>query len=506
MRKVYLESVPASTALERLFAALVPGRRPVETVPAAEALGRVTARPVMAAISSPHYHASAMDGIAVRAGDTFGAAETAPVALTLGKNAFWVDTGDPLPPGCDAVIMVEELNQLPDSRVEIIHPAVPWQHVRSIGEDLVATEMVVPEGTLVRPAEVGALLAAGISRIEAYRRPVVTFIPTGNELVEPRPDPGVGELIEFNSRVVLSMVGEWGGQPVRHAIVRDDRGALREAIGKAVAESDVVIVNAGSSAGSEDYTCEILAELGDVLAHGIAIKPGKPAMLGVCGGKPVMGLPGYPVSTWLTADLFFKPVVYWLQGHPAPSRRRLTATLSRQVTSPMGVDDFIRVKLGRVGDRWVCSPMGKGAGVISSLVRADGLLVVPAGREGCAEGQQVEVELLRPRQRLETTVLISGTHDMTLDLMDTLLRRPAPLPGFRAHTGSLGGLVALKRGEAHMAAVHLLDETTGEYNDSYVRRYYGSPLCWSSGPPGAGLPGAQGQSERGYGFQRSGPF
>lgn len=482
-RKIYLESVAPDQALARLTEALnAAGWGPrSETVAVDDALGRITAAPVIARISAPHYNASAVDGVAVRSRDTFQAMETNPVYLTFGENAFWVDTGDPVPPGSDAVIMVEDVNLTSDghtqgARCEILAPAAPWQHIRPIGEDVVATEIILPEGHRLRPQDLGALLAAGVLEILVVKRPVVTFIPTGTELVNPRPDPRSGEIIEFNSRVVLGQVAEWGGIPRRHPIVVDNYAQIREAVLKAVETSDIVIVNAGSSAGSEDFTVHVLGELGQVLAHGVAIKPGKPVMMGIIQGKPVIGLPGYPVSTWLTSDLFVKPLVSRALGADTPKRPTITATLARRLTSPMGVEDYVRVKLGRVGDKLVATPISRGAGVISSLVRADGLLVVPAGREGIGEGQQVPVELLRPLDEIQETVVATGSHDTALDLMASFLRRTGA--GYflsSAHVGSLGGLTALKRGEAHMAGTHMLDEATGDYNVSYVKRYYGRP-------------------------------
>jgi putative molybdopterin biosynthesis protein len=483
MRKIYLESVAPEEALQRLFAALdAVGWGPKEERIAVDAaLGRITARPVTARISAPHYNASAMDGVAVKASTTFQAMETRPVTLRFGEEAFWVDTGDPLPPGCDAVVMVEDVNLLDEGHqrgptVEILAPAAPWQHIRPIGEDVVATEILLPEGHTLRPQDLGALLAVGILEVPVIRRPVVTFIPTGTELVQPKPDPQSGEIMEFNSRVVLSQVAQWGGVPVRHEIVVDHYDLIKQAVVDAAATSDIVIVNAGSSAGSEDFTVHVLGELGQVLAHGVAIKPGKPVMMGIINGKPFIGLPGYPVSTWLTSELFVKPVVYRGLGQPAPQRETATAMLARRLTSPMGVADYVRVKLGRVGDRLVATPMGRGAGVISSLVRADGLLVVPAGREGIGEGQEVSVELLRPLAEIQETVVATGSHDTALDLMASFLRRTGSRFHLSsAHVGSLGGLLALKRGEAHMAGTHMLDEATGEYNLSYVKRYLGRP-------------------------------
>lgn len=476
-RKIYLESVPLEEALARFRAALAAAgwQGQMERVPVETALGRVTAAPVPAGISSPHYHAAAMDGVAVRAADTFGATETAPVRLRLGTPATWVDTGDPLPAGCDAVIMVEELNRVGEGEVEVYTAAAPWQHVRPIGEDLVATELVLAAGQPIGPPEIGALLAAGVLTVPVWRQPRVTFIPTGTELVQPRSDPAPGDIIEFNSRVVLAMVSGWGGEPRRHEIVRDDPAALQAAIAAAVADSDIVVVNAGSSAGREDFTVHVLQAMGQVVVHGVALRPGKPVMLSVVQGRPVLGLPGYPVSTWLTADLFLQPLVRQFQGLWELKRPRVEARLARRLASPMGVDDFVRVRLGRVGEQLVATPLARGAGVISSLVRADGMLVVPRNLEGVEEGAQVHVALLRPRSEIDRSVVVSGSHDIILDLLAGLLRQASPWHLSSAHVGSQAGLVALRRGEAHMAGVHLLNPETGEYNTSYVHRYLGRP-------------------------------
>lgn len=482
-RKIYLESVSVQEAQARLNAALdAAGWGHIERfAPVEECLGRVTARPITANISAPHYHASAVDGVAVRSRDTFAAMETNPVTLTFGEQAFWVDTGDPVPAGCDAVIMVEDVNLADDghgagARCEILAPAAPWQHIRPIGEDVVATEIILPEGHRIRPQDMGALLAAGVMEIPIVKRPRVVFLPTGTELVNPKPDPKAGEIIEFNSRVVLSQVAEWGGVPKRFPIIPDNYELLKDTVLKAVDRGDIIVVNAGSSAGSEDFTVHVLAELGEVLVHGVAIKPGKPVMLGMIKGKPVIGLPGYPVSTWLTADIFIRPLIYRHLGIPMPQRPTATATLARRLTSPMGVEEYVRVKLGRVGEKLVATPISRGAGVISSLVRADGMLVIPAGREGVGEGQEVSVDLLRPLDEIQETVVATGSHDTALDLMSSFMRRTGVNQFLSsAHVGSLGGLLALKRGEAHMAGVHLLDEATGDYNVSYVKRYLGRP-------------------------------
>jgi putative molybdopterin biosynthesis protein len=474
-RKVFLEDIPLDEARRRFEAALdaagALGPIEAERVPVGEALGRVTAGPVWAALSNPHYHGAAMDGAAVRAEETLGASEATPIRLRVGKQAEWVDTGDPLPAGMDAVIMVEHIHSHGDE-IEIMAPVAPWQHVRSMGEDIVATELVLPEGKTLTPVDLGAAAASGHPYLPVRRRPRVAIFPTGSELVEPGTNVKPGDIVEFNSLMLAGQVTEWGGQPSRQPITADDYDVLKERISAALDTHDVVLVNAGSSAGSEDHTARIFAELGQVVVHGCAIRPGHPIILGIARGKPVIGIPGYPVSAVLTCDLFVRPLIARMLGTGAPSRPRMTATITRKILSPMGEDEFLRVKLGRVGGRLVATPLQRGAGVIMSLVRADGIALIPRLSEGLLAGVEVEVELLRHPDEIDRTIVAIGSHDLTLDLLSSELSKAhTGLSLSSSNVGSLGGLIALQRGEAHIAGSHLMDEETGEYNVSYVRRH-----------------------------------
>ncbi|MGI8554662.1 MAG: molybdopterin biosynthesis protein [Dehalococcoidia bacterium] len=474
-RRYYLEDIALGEAWRRFEQALTEfgGVRPLEGEPVSitEARGRVTAEPVWAAISSPHYHAAAMDGIAVRASDTFAATEREPVRLRLPEQAIWVDTGDPLPPDRDAVIMAEHVQPLGEDEVEILAAVHPWQHVRPLGEDMVATELVLPVNHRIRPVGLGALAASGRVLLQLRRRPKVAIIPTGTELVPPGTDLKPGDIVEFNSLMIGGSIEEWGGLPERKQIVPDQPSALRAALSDALETNDIVVINAGSSAGSEDYTAAVIGELGRVVVHGVAIRPGHPVILGIARDKPIIGLPGYPVSTMLTAELFLRPLIYRLQGLVAPERPLVEAVMSRKVLSPIGEDEYLRVTLGRVGGRIVAAPLTRGAGVVTSLVRADGIARLPRFSEGVHAGANVQVELLRLIEEIERTIVAIGSHDLALDLLASFLQRDAP--GARltsANAGSYGGLVALKRGEAHLAGSHLLDEETGDYNFPFIRR------------------------------------
>jgi putative molybdopterin biosynthesis protein len=473
---IYLESTPLNEALSRWVGMLeaegILAPLPGEYVSVPDSLGRVTAHALIAKNSSPFYHSSAMDGYAVRFSDTFGASERTPKTLKLKDQAMYVDTGDPLPEGFNAVIMIEDVQRVGGGdAIEIIAPVTPWEHVRVIGEDIVATELILPENQKIRPVDIGALRACGYAEVSVRRRPRVVVIPTGSELVEPGGRLRKGDIIESNSWILCSIAREWGGDPVRSEIVPDNLSSLKEAIRTATGEGDIVVVNAGASAGSEDFTVDAIRELGEVIMHGVSIRPGKPVILGWIDKKPVIGIPGYPVSAYITFDLFVKPLIYRMQGLEPAEPESLQAKISRQVASPPGQEEFLRVKVGKVGGHLIATPISRGAGVLMSLVRADGFVRVPAMSEGLGAGAPVEVALLRTKEEIEHTVVCIGSHDNTLDILANIFRRRYPRFSISsAHVGSMGGLMAIKRGDAHMAGTHLLDEESGEYNIPFIRR------------------------------------
>ena len=475
-RQYYLSDIPLHEAVQKFQDALQQAGAltlsEAETVPLEQAHRRVTAAPVWAARSSPHYDAAAMDGVAVRAQETIGATETSPLRLKIDTQAIWVDTGDPMPPGFDAVIMVEVIHEVDDTTIEIQAPVAPYQHVRPLGEDIVATELVLPASHLLRPQDLAACAAAGLTALAVRKPPHVAVIPTGTELIPIGTEPKAGDIIEFNSLMLGAMIAEWGGKATRWQAIPDDYERLKHTILDALAASDIVVVNAGSSAGSEDYTARAIADLGQLVVHGVALRPGHPVVLGVVGSKPVLGIPGYPVSAALTCELFIKPLIEQKLGIPPQARPKMTARISRKVLSPTGEDEYLRVRLGQVGEKMVATPIQRGAGVIMSLVRADGLVTIPRFSEGLDAGQEVVVELLRSPESLAGTIVAIGSHDLTLDLLASELRRSHPnLTLASSNVGSLGGLLAVQRGEAHLAGSHLLDEATGEYNLAFIRRY-----------------------------------
>ena len=472
-RNLYLTTTPVEEARKIYMDALGDAAEPhAETIRVIDALGRVTFDAIYAKYSSPLYNSAAMDGIAVVSSATEGASEAAPLTLKAGEDYMIVDTGDPIKKPFDAVIMAED-TQKTEGGMIIRASAPAWQHVRPVGEDIVAGEMILTRCHRIRPIDIGVLLSGGVTEISVFAQPKVGIIPTGTEIVEPYESPEEGDIIESNSRMFEAMVRENGGVPHRYGTVPDDYEAIKAAVIRALDENDMVIVNAGSSAGTEDYTVHILREIGEVFVHGVAMKPGKPVILAKACGKPVIGIPGYPVSAYLAMENFAYPVIERFTGMKGSGERNIEAVLSRRLVSSLKHREYVRVRVGRVGERYACAPLARGAGAAMSMVRADGFCVIPQEKEGYEAGETVEVTLLCSPEEINRTIVCTGSHDMLLDVISDMMSGESE--GVRlssTHVGSLGGLMALKRGEAHITPTHLLDEETGIYNESYIHSLF----------------------------------
>ena len=470
----YLTNVSLAKAKEDYVNLLVKNgfAAKTETIPVFEACGRVTAKAVYASICAPHYAASAMDGVAVRAKDTFGATETTPITLKTEQYTV-LDTGDPVPDGCDAVIMVEDIVKNEDGSITIHEAAAPWQHIRQIGEDICAGEMILPSFVTVSPSAIGAMIAGGVLELEVIRKPLVGIIPTGDEIVSPCTDPKPGDILEFNGSIFSAMVRQWGAEAKIYPIVPDKFEKIRDMVEKASKECDMVLLNAGSSAGREDYSAKVIRELGEVLYHGIAMKPGKPAILGCKGNVPILGVPGYPVSGIIVIEELLKPLVaQWLKA-PSGKKQYVQAVLTRPVVSGLKYQEFVRVRMGYVGEKLMASPLNRGSGVVSSFMKADGILEIPQGVEGYEAGAEVNIRLLCEPEKLSNTLVVIGSHDPLLDeLGDFMHIANNDVFMSSAHVGSMGGVMAVRRGEAHAAGCHLLDTETGKYNVSFVKKYF----------------------------------
>jgi putative molybdopterin biosynthesis protein len=484
-QRIYLKMKDLKEAREIFFNRFHPEAIvEAEEIPVHEAPGRTTAEPVVARISSPSCHCAAMDGIAVLAEDTYGATERNPKRLKLGMQAAWINTGQVVPGEKNAVIMAEKLNPIDEETIEISSSAFPWQHVRKVGEDFVATELLFPQNHKVRPFDLGTLLEGGAFHLKVRRKPRVVIIPTGTELVNSAAisDPSAlkrGEIIESNSSVLSSLIRECGGEPIVEDIVEDSSDRIKEALLKALDSGpDLMLVIAGSSAGKRDYTAQVIEDIGQLLVHGVTIMPGKPTIVGDVRGKPVIGIPGYPVSAYISFNEFVRPFLYRLQGSVPPKSESITAVLSRDIPSRLGSEEFIRVHMGRVGERVVAIPLPRAAGSTTSLSRAEGIIRIPSFSEGIAAGEETQAELLVEAEDIRNSIVCIGSHDITIDILSDEIRgRGSGVRIVSGNVGSLGGLLALKKGTAHLCGCHLLDIQTGEYNISYIHKYLkGAPV------------------------------
>jgi len=478
-RNVYLSMKTLEEARIAFFSRFgLDFRSGAEEIRTEESLGRVTAEPVFSRISVPTYHSAAMDGIAVKAEETYGTTERIPKTLKVGGEALWINTGQALPEGFNAVIMVEKLHQLDQGHLEIRAPAYPWQNIRKVGEDIVATQLLLPQNHRIRPFDAGAMVAAGVLSLKVWKKPKVVIVPTGSELVHYRRVSDLSQLkknqiIEYNSLILAGLVRECQAIPVVYEIVPDIEEEIRKTLIQALdSDAHMVLINAGSSAGSKDYTARIISELGEVLVHGVAMMPGKPTILGIVRGKPVIGNPGYTVSATLSFQQFAQPLLHKMQGLRPPEVKTIKVQPSRDLPSKLGVEEFLRVNIGKVGDKTVATPLPRAAGSVTTLTRAEGILRIPALSEGMGQDETAEAELLVDEEEVRNTLVVIGSHDITIDLIgDEMRRKGHNIRISSGNVGSLGGLMALRKGICHLAGSHLLDTETGEYNISYIRRY-----------------------------------
>lgn len=473
-RNIYLKTIPVHEAVQTAIAAL--DRETLvqtETIPVHETLGRVTAEAVIARCSSPTYHSAAMDGYAVKSDTTFTAREGQALLLKKEEQCIPVNTGNPLPEGMDAIIMIEQIVD-EGEHISIEAPAFPWQHVRRIGEDIVATEMLLPRKHTISAFDIGALLSAGIYEIKIYEKIRMTFIPTGDEVLPfaDHPTPQPGEVIESNSQVFKSLAAGLDIEFTYTAPVKDRAEKLTAAVEKALKNSHIVVVGAGSSAGSKDFTRIVFEKLGKLLVHGIAVMPGKPTVLGTAQGKLLVGAPGYPVSAVVCFEDVLTPIISWLAGKHKPQRDKVKVRLARRTPSKPGQEEIVRLAIGQVEDEYIGVPLSRGAGMITTLTKAQGFTRIPAESEGVELNTIVDVELFSNRSELDKVLMHVGSHDNTIDMLaDMLMDGDSPLRLVSTHAGSMGGLTALKNDMALFAGTHLFDPETNDFNFPFIKRY-----------------------------------
>ncbi|MDO5707295.1 MAG: molybdopterin biosynthesis protein [Andreesenia angusta] len=462
-RNRYIDNMDIEIAIDK-YINEIDFTKNTEKISSIEAQGRITSKPVFAKKSSPHYNSAAMDGIIVNSEKTKGASEMNPKILKEGEDFLYINTGNPILEGYDSVIMIEDVIELGDGRVQINQSTHPWQYVRNIGEDIVATEMILPTNHKIRALDLGAIISGGVEEVEVYKKPKVGIIPTGSEIVEDITIEESGKITDTNSFMLAGSVIDCGGIPKRYNPIPDEYDKLKSGIDSASKENDLLLIIAGSSAGSKDYTSRIIDELGEKIIHGIAVKPGKPTILGKVNGKPVIGIPGYPVSAYIAFDSFAKPILLRFSGEKERVEY-VDAILSKRVYSSLKNKELIRMNIGKVDTKLIATPISGGAGSTTSLVRADGIGEVPRNLEGMESGEIIRVKLLKNIEEIEEKLVSIGSHDLIIDIISDKISLSS------AHVGSMGGIISMRKKEAHIAPIHLLDENSGIYNISYVKRY-----------------------------------
>ena len=475
IRNIYLEKADLKTAQNITLEKFAGSYSKTELTASENGLDRILAEPVYARLSSPLYHVSAMDGIALDSKTTFGASKTEPKRFEPGKNAFYVNTGEPVPEGTDSVVIIEKVNILDDNTVEIDEALFPWQNIRKTGEDIVATEMIFPSYHKISPQDICALLSGGITKVKTIKKPVIAVIPTGNELISADTDEKdikPGAVIESNSSMLAAFIEKSGCEFIKYEPVSDDPEILGDLLDKISKDenTDIILTIGGSSAGSKDYTKKAIEKNGEVFIHGIAVMPGKPAVAGSVNSKPVFGIPGYPVSAAIIFETIITPLIISFLKDEDTAQESVEVYPVRNITSKLGLEEFVRVKIGKVNSRFLAAPLSGGAGAITSVTEADAVIRIPSQSEGITDRSPVSAGLLRRKSLIEKTLLMVGSHDNTIDILSDLMAEKRQRIS-STHVGSMGGIMAVKKGNAHLAGIHLLDTEIGRYNDSYIEKY-----------------------------------
>jgi putative molybdopterin biosynthesis protein len=476
----FLEVVSADEAQARFARAIDLTPLPGERVHLRQALGRVLAYDVVAAVDAPPFDRSNVDGFAVHSADIAGASELAPKRLTLNAeviacghppalevvrgSASAIATGGVIPRGADAVIMIEhtELVAQDPPAIEIHRGAAPGQFISYAGSDIARGETLLRKGTRIGSREIGMLAAAGLGDIDVVRKPIVAVLSTGDELVAPgAPLPPAG-VYDSNGAILAAAVAEAGGEPRAYGAFADDEAKLEEAVRRALADCDMVVLSGGTSKGAGDLSHRIVSRMGQILVHGVALKPGKPLCLGVAQDKPIVVLPGFPTSAIFTFHAFVAPAVRARAGLPPEAAERVHARVPVRLASELGRQEFVLVSLIESADGLVAFPIGKGSGAVTSFSQADGFLAIDALASALDAGSEAEVTLIGSAAAAPDLVVM-GSHDVALDVVIGRLSERG-LSGRVLAIGSMGGVAAAGRGECDIAPVHLIDPKSGEYN------------------------------------------
>ncbi len=432
-------------------------------------IDKVLSKSIYSKNSQPFYNQSAMDGIAVIVENIDDVYEDNPQVLEINKDYVYVDTGDHIYNPYNAVIMIEDIVELDDNRVKINSKPTMWQHVRNVGEDFAFKELLFTKGHIIRDIDIPLLIGAGYSDVHVYKPLSSNIIPTGDEIVSNHSDLMVNKILDTNSHMFSAMLKEYSDTTI-HGVVKDDLETLKTTVLASTKEHDITVIGAGSSAGRDDYSYTAIKELGRVLFHGVAIKPGKPVCIGIVNKKLVICIPGYPVSAYFVIKKLLIPLIKSITHRPSDLTNTIKATLTSTIYSSLQYEEFVRVKLGKINNKIVATPLKRGAGILSSISQADGILTIPKSLEGYNSSSIVDVELLN-NSNLNNSLVAIGSHDVTVDIIKEQLQLNN-ITLSSTHLGSMGGIFSLLKEECHIAPIHLLDEQTGEYNVSFINKYF----------------------------------
>ena len=469
----YLQSVALEDALDIIkdvfdSSSYTPQK---ENISIYNSLNRIAFSSVFAKVSSPSYNASAMDGVATKSILTEQASESSPITIQI-NNYKQVNTGNVIPDEFDTVIMIEDIVMNKDQSITIIKSHGLYENIRPIGEDIAMGDMILPKNTKITPIHISALIAGGTETIDVIKKPRVAILPTGDEIVDNIGKLEKGKIVDSNSYYMKNELLQFNACPTILDICEDNYNTLEQRILDATKNFDLVLIGAGSSAGTKDYANQVIKNNGTLLAHGISIKPGKPTIIGMINETPIIGIPGYPVSTYISFELIVKTLISYMTRQKTVSRKTVQAKVTKKIYSSLKNKEYVRVQLGNVNGELIATPLPRGAGITMSLVKADGLLVIDRLNEGYQKGDVVKVLLLNQDFESSNTLVSIGSHDILLDIVNDLMSND----GHRlssSHVGSFSGVLSIKNKEAHIAPVHILGEN-GAYNKFLIDEYLSS--------------------------------